>query len=162
MKIVIHTQHTENYAAHNEGYVHGVDSPYWKFKGGDTYIVHGVSIEDNMSKDWWKSLEDAIESRNEMFEEYILGMAVIDEIDFNEEDHVEEWESPINLSLSQGRWLATRYTKADQWSYGVVGKLEQWVQKDGDREDYVLMYELENSTFVTYKEWVESKNGEAA
>ena len=38
MKLVIETQCKENYAAHNEHYVHGVDTPYWKFKGGSTYI----------------------------------------------------------------------------------------------------------------------------
>ena len=38
-KLVIQTQYKENYAAHNEDYVHGVSEPYWKFKGGETFVV---------------------------------------------------------------------------------------------------------------------------
>ncbi len=30
--LVIQTQHRENYAAHNEGYKHGVDQAHWKYK----------------------------------------------------------------------------------------------------------------------------------
>ena len=37
--LVIQTQYRENYAAHNEDYKHGIDEPYWKFKGGSTYFV---------------------------------------------------------------------------------------------------------------------------
>ena len=37
--LVIQTQYRENYAAHDEGYKHGVSEPYWKFKGGCTYFV---------------------------------------------------------------------------------------------------------------------------
>ena len=38
-KLVIQTQYKENYAAHNEDYVHGVSEAYWKFKGGSTYVL---------------------------------------------------------------------------------------------------------------------------
>ena len=42
--LVIQTQYRENYAAHNEDYVHGVSEPYWKFKGGSTYFVDNRSV----------------------------------------------------------------------------------------------------------------------
>ena len=46
-KLVIQTQYKENYAAHNEDYVHGVSEAYWKFKGGNTYIVSDVEREQD-------------------------------------------------------------------------------------------------------------------
>jgi len=154
MKAVIHTQIQENYGAHDwDG--KGECPQYWKMKGGNTYIIHGVSIENNCSHSWWKAVEDAVTTRNEYFKEYIIAETVIDEIDFVESDHIAEWDSPINLTLSEGQFLATRYTKADfTWQGGVVAKMEQWVQLAGDREDYVLMYELEDGTMITYQEWV--------
>ena len=156
MKIVIQTQICENYGAHSWN-GEGECPQYWKFKGGNTYVVHDVSIAENMSSGWWYQLEKSIVSRSEMFEEYIISSVVVDEIDFDESDYVDEWDSPINLCFAQGRFLATRHSKFDYVSDGIVGKLEQWVQEEGDREDYVLMYERENSTFVTYKEWLAEK-----
>ena len=41
-KFVVHTQHLENYGAHAENGKHEDGNAYWKFKGGDTYIVHGT------------------------------------------------------------------------------------------------------------------------
>ena len=41
MKLVITTQHKENYGAHDwDG--KGECPQYWKFKGGDTYVVSGL------------------------------------------------------------------------------------------------------------------------
>ena len=45
--LVIQTQYRENYAAHNEDYKHGIDEPYWKFKGGSTYFVTNLTSEKN-------------------------------------------------------------------------------------------------------------------
>ena len=46
--LVIQTQYRENYAAHNEGYEHGVDEAHWKFKGGSTYFVTDLT-ESNIN-----------------------------------------------------------------------------------------------------------------
>ena len=64
-KIVIGTQHKENYNTTGEG------EPYWKFKGGSEYIV---SIPKGMSEQ--ECLEEVIpliEYKNEMSEEFVLG-----------------------------------------------------------------------------------------
>ena len=42
IKYVVHTQHLENYGAHAENGKHADGNAYWKFKGGDTYIIKGV------------------------------------------------------------------------------------------------------------------------
>lgn len=155
MNIVIHTQIRENYGSHDwDG--KGECPQYWKMKGGNTFIVRLVTVEQCQSKSFWDSLETAIESRSESWEEYIVSTDVIDEVDFVESDHVEEWDSPINLSFAEGRLLATRYTTYE-WATPdeFVAKLEQWVQVNGDREQYVLMFERQDSTLITYKEWMQ-------
>src|SRR5210317_2306870 len=101
MIIVIHTQHRENYGAHDWN-GEGECPQYWKFKGGNTYIIRGVTVEQNMSAEWWSQLQNAVESRSESFEEYIISDALIDDVDFVESDHVEEWDSPINMVFSEG------------------------------------------------------------
>ena len=42
MKFVIHTQFLENYGAHCEDGKFSSGNAYWKFKGGDTYVVAGL------------------------------------------------------------------------------------------------------------------------
>ena len=32
LNLIIQTQYKENYAAHDEDYVHGVSAPHWKYK----------------------------------------------------------------------------------------------------------------------------------
>jgi gamma-glutamyl-gamma-aminobutyrate hydrolase PuuD len=50
MKLVINTQYRENYAAHDEGYEHGVSEAYWKFKGGTTYVVPRFTDVNNITQ----------------------------------------------------------------------------------------------------------------
>ena len=42
VKFVVHTQAMENYGAHAENGKWEDGNAYWKFKGGDTYIVEGT------------------------------------------------------------------------------------------------------------------------
>ena len=93
MKLVIQTQFRENYGAHAwDG--KGECPQYWKFKGGDTYIVD-VSLAEAQDKSFYASVAKCIEHKSDYSEEYILGESLIDDIDFKESDHVEHWESPI-------------------------------------------------------------------
>lgn len=39
---VVHTQHLENYGAHSEDGKFANGNAYWKFKGGNTYVVTGL------------------------------------------------------------------------------------------------------------------------
>lgn len=157
MNVVIYTQVRENYGAHDwDG--QGECPQYWKMKGGNTFIIREVSIEDNMSAEWWQAVEAAVESRSEMFEEYIISADLVDDIDFDESKYVEEWDSPINLLLDgRNRFLATRFTKADfYWADpNVVGKWEQWVQVNGDRENYKMLYEMKDGRDLTFQEYGE-------
>lgn len=42
MKYVVHTQFLENYGAHCEDGKFSSGNAYWKFKGGETYVVDGL------------------------------------------------------------------------------------------------------------------------
>jgi len=42
MQFVVHTQFLENYGAHSESGRYADGAAYWKFKGGDTYVVSGL------------------------------------------------------------------------------------------------------------------------
>ena len=43
MKLVINTQYKENYSFDNDGYPVEGPETHWKFKGGDTYVVEGLT-----------------------------------------------------------------------------------------------------------------------
>ena len=47
MQFVVHTQFLENYGNHSEDGRFSSGNAYWKFKGGDTYVVDGLDrIQD--------------------------------------------------------------------------------------------------------------------
>lgn len=151
MKAVIQTQIRENYGAHDWDGV-GECPQGWKFKGGNTYVLN-VSIEENMSRDWWALVEAAITERSDRWEEYIIGETVVDDIDYVESDHVEEWDAPINLTLSEGRFLAVR--RSSDVPNNIASKIEQWVQVSGRQTEFVLMYEMKDGRVLTYQEYCE-------
>ena len=126
-KLVIQTQHRENYAAHNEDYTHGVDQPYWKFKGGNTYVVRDLSVAhiNKIAQNGIPTLTALIESKNEAFEEYILGWEIVDD----SAPECEEWESPIEFQWRGDRWSCLRFTTNDEFGYmrkEILAKSEQW------------------------------------
>lgn len=153
MKIVIHTQHRENYGAHDWN-GEGECPQRWKNKGGDTYILRDVTVDEAMNAGdiVTKQIAPHIDSFSDMFEEFIMGWELLDDC---EPDPVQEWESPINLVLAQGRLLATQRSRFDfHNAHGLIGDFKQWVQVGGRREDFVLMYEREDGSMITYSEWV--------
>ena len=83
MNIHIHTQYCENYG--------DVSSPYWKFKGGNTYVITGFALPLNdqigrSAQTIVDAVRPTIESKNDYFEEYILDW------EFADEDTLTDWE----------------------------------------------------------------------
>ena len=140
MKIVIQTQVRENYG--------DASKPYWKFKGGDTYVVPNLSVEQVMKvkEQGVPTLTTLIESRNEGFEEYIVDWSIQDD------DAVvcEEWETPTELFWEQGRWVARRTTENGEYGYmrqEIASKIEQYdMQMDGGRENYTVSYVMRDGS----------------
>jgi hypothetical protein len=75
MKLHITTQCMENYGAHDwDG--EGECPQYWKFKGGNDYMVANVD-ECDMIDVIVDRLRNQIECDNEGFREYIIGYGVV-------------------------------------------------------------------------------------
>jgi len=149
MKIVIQTQTRENYGAHDwDG--KGECPQYWKFKGGDTFIMEGVTVEQSGCKDFWAKLESLIEVRNESWEEIVIHSDLIDDIDFKLEDHIQEWEIPTYIEYDTliKRFRGTRIQKNDEFGYmrrEIVEKTESFLMGPSqERIDYKCMYLMED------------------
>lgn len=136
MKIVIQTQVRENYG--------DADKPYWKFKGGDTYVVPNLTTAQaaRVQEDGIPTLRSLIESRSDMFEEYVIGFNVVEDSTVV----CEPWETPFELFWEQGRWVARRTVKNDEYGYmrrEVTAKTEQYIMHmGGERAEYLVMYTL--------------------
>ena len=102
MKICIHTQYKENYGTEAE--------PYWKFKGGEEYIVEvpGFNYNDEMSFKKGQMIVDELTSKIEysgaMAEEYINGWG------FVPDDHLTDFERDQLKWDGEIRYPAKRFT----------------------------------------------------
>jgi hypothetical protein len=155
MKIVIQTQFMENYAWNEDGSIGTGTDAYWKYKGGDTYIVD-ATVEQAQASTFWSNLEAHIEYSNDMAQEYILGMEVIDECDFKLEDHIQEWEAPIYLTAQDDGFVATKTTENGEFGYmrsEIKTKIETWtVLPENDRDNYTSQFVMEDNSVIPYKQ----------
>ncbi len=150
MKIVIQTQIRENYGAHDWN-GEGECPQYWKFKGGNTYVVPNLSVEQVMKikEQGIPTLTALIEERNNSFEEYVLDWSICDD------DAVvcEDWETPFELFWEQGRWVARRTVKNDEYGYmrrEIADKSEQYdMAMGGDRTNYQVTYTLRDGRVLS-------------
>lgn len=93
MKLVIYTQFRENYGAHDwDG--KGECPQYWKSKGGDIYIVD-VNLQEAQDEAFYEGVRKCIEHSSDYSKEYIISETLVDDIDFEESDFCDSWESPI-------------------------------------------------------------------
>lgn len=136
MKLVIQTQVRENYG--------DAASPYWKFKGGETFVVPNLTPAQaaRVQEDGIPTLRALIETSSDMFEEYIIGHNVVEDAAVV----CEEWETPFELFWEQGRWVARRTVKNDEYGYmrqEIAAKTEQYIMHmGGERAEYSVMYTL--------------------
>jgi hypothetical protein len=123
LNLIIQTQYKENYAAHNEDYEHGVSEPYWKFKGGSSYLITDIDFINT------EYLEGLVEEtafihsyENPASMEYVLDWELIDEENLS--DHIEEWETPYLLEKNEkGQWTSKRVTENGDYCYmSLVGQ----------------------------------------
>ena len=132
MKLLIQTQFKENYGAHDwDG--QGECPQYWKFKGGDTFVVPGVN-----NKDLLPQLTKLIEYKDEGSEEYIIFAEVVPD----DATECESWETPWTIHVEDTGIYASRYVKAeDYWQPGYAGKATSYKMKPGgERESFQEQY----------------------
>jgi len=154
--LVIHTQYRENYAAHDEGYEHGVSEAHWKYKGGGTYFVTDLSQAqiNKIANKGIPTLTGLIEYSNEASEEYILDWEIRD-LGKNGDGKgpiCEPWETPVEFYWKMDRWLCrTHHTpnpEYSHWNRAIIGKAEQWIPlEDGERSDYKCQFKTANGWF---------------
>jgi hypothetical protein len=146
MKIVITTQVRENYGDANK--------PYWKFKGGDTYVVPDLTVEQTIKvkENGIPTLKALIETRSDMFEEYVVDWAILD----NDAVVCEAWETPYELRWIGGRWVANRTVENGEYGYmnqRVERRTEEYdMLMAGGRENYRVVYTMRNGDVVTGEE----------
>ena len=151
MKLVIQTQHRENYGAHDwDG--EGECPQYWKMKGGNTYIIKNVtSLAVAMEGE--SNLSDLLTNSDEYSEEYIIDCT----IEENDAVVCEEWETPYILKFDTDikRWRCTRtfsYLRSE-----FLEKQESWlVLPKNQREDYRALYLMENGDTGIGEDFLES------
>ena len=174
LNLIIQTQYKENYAAHNEDYVHGVSESYWKFKGGSTYLITDV---DFLNTEYLQGLVDAtafIHSyENSASMEYVLDWELIDEENLS--DHIEHWESPYILEKNEkGQWTSKKVTENGDMGYmrsEILSRVQVWTyvnEKTDERdvESYHVEYVMVDGTKVVGEkslgEWFENLEKEVA
>jgi len=160
-KLVIQTQYQENYAAHNEDYVHGVDAPHWKFKGGSTYVLPNCGDADVDAV--VDAVEEYITWSNEASKEYITSAYVADWSD----KVCEDWETVTEFTLLSDEPTFMKVTDNRQDGYmrsEILEKIETWVgclETESGRKDYKVEFLMEDGDFAVgmaeLKSWFETK-----
>jgi hypothetical protein len=153
--LVINTQYRENYAAHNEGYEHGVDEAHWKYKGGGTYFVTDLTTANinSIVANGIPTLTKLIESKNEAFEEYIIDWEIRD-LGKNGDGKgpiCESWIIPTQFYYEDKQWKCrTHHTPGDEsyWNRAIISRAEQWIPGEGgSRNNYACQYKTANGWF---------------
>jgi len=139
MKIVIHTQFRENYGAHDwDG--KGECPQYWKFKGGDTYVLN-VSLDEAQDPSFYDAVYKCIEHSSDYSQEYVIGESLVDDCDFDPATVVEEWDTYIYATFEAGVLACTQDVKGYDMSNTVIGQ-RSWLQdENGKREIRLEMFE---------------------
>jgi len=143
MKLVILTQFKENYGAHDwDG--KGECPQYWKFKGGDTYIID-VNLQEAQDPAFYEAAAKCIVHSSDYSEEYIVDQTLVDDIDFKESNFVEEWDSPIYaIMLSDRVELACRQIARKYDMSATPFGERSWAQgPDGRSEMSLITFEEE-------------------
>lgn len=146
MKIVIQTQVRENYGS--------ADEPYWKFKGGNTFVVPNLTPDQavRVKEDGIPTLTALISTSNPMFEEYVVDWAIVD----NDAVVCEPWETPFELHWKGGRWIANRTVENGEYGYmrqEVERKTEEYdMEMGGGIANYRVVYTMRNGDMITEKE----------
>ena len=160
-KLVIQTQYRENYAAHDQDYVHGVSEAHWKFKGGTTYVVPNFKDFDGASA-LVSRLSKLIEFSNSATEEYITTWSIVD----HAEKVCEDWEFPVQLHIDGLNVTALKVTKNDEFGYmrsEILEKTESWTMRpESERDNYKVEFLMNDGDFAIgdkgLREWIGSKD----
>ena len=130
VSVLITTQYRENYAAHDENYKHGVDEPYWKFKGGSQYIIENVNLYDTEGPTFdeiIKMVEPITTYSNEGSEEYVISKELFDDTE-SLKLYLTEWESPTFIKITDTGFITSKF-EDNEGEYGYMNYNIKSIQK---------------------------------
>jgi hypothetical protein len=150
MKLVTNTQYLENYGAHDWS-GEGECPQYWKFKGGNTYVIENVEDYDSALSESLVNLEltedlvNLITYRTDYSEEYVIESTLM----MSDDTVCEEWETPYVLEFDTDikRWRCTRTTssRTSDFQEDILEMRESWLlAPNNEREDYRVLYTMKN------------------
>jgi hypothetical protein len=153
MKIAIYTQIEENYGAHDwDG--KGSCPQGWKMKGGNTYIIDMVSVEQAVDSDFWDAATQAITSNSNYFLEYVIGSDLLDDC---EAVTMDPWESAIHIGpdVMSDAWLALQTQVNGEYNHlapEVAKKYSAWKLVNGEQKDFECSLEFTNGKILPWAE----------
>jgi len=132
MKLIIDTQHRENYGAHDWDGT-GECPQYWKNKGGAIYVVENLSSAQvsKIRKGGIPTLSKLIESSDEFSQEFIISIGFVDDVATPWDDYDQPWILKYE-NYENGNWIATR--RPTHWAKPVVESYT--MTAEGGRENY--------------------------
>jgi len=159
MKLVINTQYRENYAAHDEDYVHGVSEAHWKFKGGTTYVVPNFKDVNNVTE-VMKQLTTLIEYGNPGSEQYIIDWEIVE----NNAKVCEDWETVIQIFIDGDKVTALKVIDNREDGYmrdEILELTEAWTMlPNSERSKYTGSYLMRDGDIcnsqIDLKNWFDT------
>jgi hypothetical protein len=132
MKLIIDTQHRENYGAHDWDGT-GECPQYWKNKGGSIYVVENLSSAQvsKIRKGGIPTLSKLIERSDEFSQEFILDFTFVDDGATPWDDYEQPWILKYE-NYENGNWIATR--RPTHWAKPSVESYT--MTAEGGRENY--------------------------
>jgi hypothetical protein len=147
MKIVLDTQHRENYGAHDWDGT-GECPQYWKSKGGSTYVIENVTIGQAMDPEFWARVRDMVSRSDVYFEEYVIGDQLLDDCDKVEH---ESWDAPyVCKDIETG--VFSQISQGDHFAEPVQAVRSMMGMEDGRLLPQGVEYMIDG-------EWVSYKRG---
>lgn len=144
MHVVIFTQYRENYGEPNK--------PYWKNKGGDTYVLTDVTVEEvafpGKLPKIMSDLFALIEYSNDMSSEAVVDWELRDG-EFQADP--DSWDVPIFIRREGDEFLASQTTHNNDWQFRdeIATKHETWnMIWESDRRNYKVEYTLRDGRVV--------------
>ena len=144
MHVVIFTQYRENYGEPG--------SSYWKNKGGSTYVLTNVTVEEVAAPGKLpKIMSDLfalIEYSNDMSSETMVDWELRDG-EFQADP--DSWDVPIFIRREGDEFLASQTTHNNDWQFRdeIAIKHETWnMIWESDRRNYQVEYTLRDGRVV--------------
>jgi len=160
-KLVIYTQYKENYGAHDwDG--KGECPQYWKFKGGDTYVLPNCGDSADVDA-VLEVVKPFITHSDDYSEEYILSTEVVD---YNAKV-AEDWETITEFNLIGGtvNFMKVTDNREDGWMLKeILEKIETWtgcLESNSGRANYRVEFLMEDGDSCNseneLRDWFETK-----